>query len=81
LLSAQTKARGISTYEDKIKVQKLKANNEMKWRKSFAMKNLLFEACRKPKTPYIRPIHLHPSLDETDSSPASNEDEKNSELR
>jgi len=74
LLSAQTKARGISTYEDKIKVQKLNTNNEMKLRKLFAKKNILFEACQKPKIPYIQPIHLHPLLDETDSNPASRED-------
>lgn len=51
----------------------------MKLRKLFA-KNILFEACQKPKIPYIQPIHLHPLLDETDSNPASRED-VNSGLR
>ena len=37
------------------------------------MTNLPFEACQKPKTLYIQPIHLHPWLDETDSSPVSRE--------
>lgn len=37
------------------------------------MTNLPFEACQKPTTLYIQPIHLHPWLDETDSSPVSRE--------
>lgn len=45
--------------------------NRMKSGKLFAMSNLPSEACQKPKTLYIQPIHLHPWLDETDSSPVS----------
>jgi len=45
----------------------------MKSGKLFAMSNLPSEACQKPKTLYIQPIHLHPWLDETDNSPISRE--------
>lgn len=44
--------------------------------KSFPTTNLPFEACQKPMTLYIQPTRLHPSLDETDSSPGSKKDVK-----